>query len=241
RTRLADLPPLDLPTDRPRPAEFDGAAAVTRFTLPADLVARADLLARSHRATRFMVLLAAFQAQLGRYSGQRDFAVGTPVAGRGQAAARDLIGPFVNTVVLRADLSGRPSFGELVDRVRNASLTDLTHADVPFERVVGELAPPRDLSRNPLFQVSFLTLDAQAAPPDLPGLSVDVLPTPVAGTPFDLALDLLGRPDGALVLRLQYATALFTPQTAARVTEDYVRLLRALLAAPDAPLADAVA
>ncbi|MFJ4950890.1 amino acid adenylation domain-containing protein [Streptomyces sp. NPDC088760] len=241
RSRLAGLPPLDLPTDRARPAEFDGTAAVARCTLPADLVAQADRLARSHRATRFMVLLAAFQAQLGHYSGQNDFAVGTPVAGRGHAAARDLIGPFVNTVVLRADLSGRPSFGGLVDRVRNASLTDLTHADTPFERVVGELAPPRDLSRNPLFQVSFLTLDAQAEPPDLPGLSVEVVPTPVAGTPFDLALDLLGRPDGSLGLRLQYATSLFTPGTAARITEDYVRLLRELLAAPDEPLAHAAA
>ncbi|CAM5696609.1 condensation domain-containing protein [Streptomyces canarius] len=241
RTRLAGLPPLELPTDRPRPAEFDGAAAVARCTLPADLLAEADRLARSRRATRFMVLLAAFQAQLGRYSGQSDFAVGTPVAGRGHAAARDLIGPFVNTVVLRADLSGRPSFGALVDRVRNATLTDLTHADTPFERVVGELAPPRDLSRNPLFQVSFLTLDAQAEPPDLPGLSVEVVPTPIAGTPFDLALDVLGRPDGSLGLRLQYATALFTPETAARITEDYVRLLRALLAAPDEPLAHAIA
>ncbi|MFF8195671.1 amino acid adenylation domain-containing protein [Streptomyces bobili] len=239
RSRLAGLPTLDLPTDRPRPAEFDGAAAVARFTLPADLVAQADRVARSHRATRFMVLLAAFQAQLGRYSGQSDFAVGTPVAGRGHAAARDLIGPFVNTVVLRADLSGRPGFGELVDRVRNASLADLTHADTPFERVVGELAPPRDLSRNPLFQVSFLTLDSEAQPPDLPGLSVELVSTPVAGTPFDLALDLLGRPDGSLGLRLQYATALFTPETAARITEDYVRVLRALLAAPDEPLAQA--
>ncbi|WP_053707024.1 non-ribosomal peptide synthetase [Streptomyces sp. NRRL B-3648] len=241
RSRLAGLPPLDLPTDRPRPAEFDGTAAVARCTLPADLVAAADRLARARRATRFMVLLAAFQAQLGRYSGQQDFAVGTPVAGRGHSAARDLIGPFVNTVVLRADLSGRPGFGALVDRVRKASLADLTHADTPFERVVGELAPPRDLSRNPLFQVSFLTLDSQAAPPDLPGLSVEVVPTPVAGTPFDLALDLLGRPDGSLGLRLQYATALFAPETAARITEDYVRLLRELLAAPDEPLARATA
>ncbi|MFC8452120.1 amino acid adenylation domain-containing protein [Kitasatospora sp. NPDC057223] len=241
RSRLAGLPPLDLPTDRPRPAEWDGAAAVARFTLPADLVAQADRLARAHRATRFMVLLAAFQAQLGRYSGQRDFAVGTPVAGRGHAAARNLIGPFVNTVVLRADLSGRPTFGELVDRVRGASLADLTHADTPFERVVGELAPPRDLSRNPLFQVSFLTLDSQAEPPDLPGLAVELVPTPVAGTPFDLALDLLGRPDGSLGLRLQYATALFAPETADRLTQDYVRLLRGLLASPDQPLADLTA
>ncbi|WP_221361676.1 non-ribosomal peptide synthetase [Streptomyces beigongshangae] len=239
RTRLAGLPPLELPTDRPRPARFDGTAAVARCVLPAELVARADRLARSRRATRFMVLLAAFQAQLGRYSGQSDFAVGTPVAGRGHPAARDLIGPFVNTVVLRADLSGRPGFGELVDRVRNASLADLTHADTPFERVVGELAPPRDLGRNPLFQVSFLALDAEAEPPDLPGLSVGLVPTPVAGTPFDLALDLLGRPDGSVGLRLQYATALFTPGTAARIAEDYVRLLRALLAAPDEPAARA--
>ncbi|MFJ6215466.1 amino acid adenylation domain-containing protein [Streptomyces sp. NPDC092296] len=236
RSRLAGLGPLELPTDRPRPAVWDGEAVTTRFALPAELVAEVDRMARSHRATRFMVLLAAFHALLGRYSGQLDFAVGTPVAGRGRAELRDLIGLFVNTVALRADLSGRPGFTELVRRVRAASLADLSHADTPFEHVVTELAPERDLARNPLFQVSFLLLNSVADAPAFPGLDVEVVPTPTGGTPLDLVLDLLGAPDGGMTGRLQYAAALFEPETMAQFGAGYVELLRGLLAAPEEPV-----
>lgn len=241
RTRLTGLTPLELPTDRPRPAVWEGDAAMTRFTLPAELVAEVDRLARSRRATRFMVLLAAFQALLGRYSGQTDLAVGTPVAGRGRAELRGLIGLFVNTVVLRTDLSGEPTFGELVQRVRDSSLADFSHADTPFEHVVTELAPDRDLARNPLFQVSFLLLNGEAEPPALPGLDTELVRTPATGTPFDLVLDLLGLPDGSLSGRLQYATSLFDPETTAHLVEGYAELLRGVLAAPDEPLAETAA
>ncbi|MFI5527221.1 amino acid adenylation domain-containing protein [Kitasatospora sp. NPDC051853] len=238
RSRLAGLGPLELPTDRPRPPVWDGDAGLVRFTLPADLAAEVDRLARSHRATRYMVLLAAFQALLGRYTGRTDLAVGAPVAGRGPAGTRDLIGLFVNTVVLRTDLSGGPGLGGLVERVRNAVLTDLSHADTPFEHVVTELAPERDLARNPLFQVSFLLLDRGTEPPALPGLDVQVVPTDATGTPLDLVMDLLRGPDGGLSGRLQYATALFDRETVEHLAAGYVRLLREALADPAEPLTE---
>ncbi|HWM03478.1 MAG TPA: condensation domain-containing protein, partial [Actinophytocola sp.] len=118
RASLRDLTPLRLPTDRPRPPVWDGAGDVVRFEVPADLLAGVDAVAKSRRATRYMVLLAAFQTLLARYTGQTDIAVGAPVAGRGRPTDAALIGLFVNSVVLRTDVSGRPSFDALVDRVR---------------------------------------------------------------------------------------------------------------------------
>ncbi|MFF1422936.1 amino acid adenylation domain-containing protein [Streptomyces sp. NPDC058280] len=238
RARLDGLAPLELPTDRPRPEVWQGDAAMTRFILPPELVGAVDAFARSRRATRFMVLLAAFQALLGRYSGQTDLAVGAPVAGRGGAELQPLIGLFVNSVVLRTDLSGQPTFGELVRRVRDSTLADFSYADAPFEHIVAELTPERDLSRNPLFQVSFLLLGGEAEPPALPGLDVELTPTPATGTPFDLVLDLMGGSDGSLSGRMQYATALFDAGTMRRLADGYAELLRGVLAAPDAPLAE---
>ncbi|MFF1961859.1 amino acid adenylation domain-containing protein [Streptomyces sp. NPDC058220] len=238
RARLDGLAPLELPTDRPRPEVWQGDAAMTRFILPPELVGAVDAFARSRRATRFMVLLAAFQALLGRYSGQTDLAVGAPVAGRGGAELQQLIGLFVNSVVLRTDLSGQPTFGELVRRVRDSTLADFSYADAPFEHIVAELTPERDLSRNPLFQVSFLLLGGEAEPPALPGLEVELTPTPATGTPFDLVLDLMGGSDGSLSGRMQYATALFDAGTMRRLADGYAELLRGVLAAPDAPLAE---
>ncbi|GAA2787234.1 hypothetical protein GCM10010452_14370 [Crossiella cryophila] len=238
RTGLAGLTPLELPTDRPRPTVWDGAGDVVRFQLPPELVAQVDAYARSRRATRFMVLLAAFEALLARYTGQTDLAVGTPVAGRTRTEAEPLIGLFANTLVLRGDVSGRPAFGELVDRVRATALAAFSHADVPFERIVAELAPERDLSRNPLFQVSFSLRNAVAEPITLPGLDTELVPTPLLGTPFDLLLDLDIRADGTLAARLQYATALFDENTVRRIAEGYQQLLRTALSTPDTPVAE---
>ncbi|MEV4615524.1 amino acid adenylation domain-containing protein [Kitasatospora sp. NPDC049258] len=236
RTRLAGLAPLELPTDRPRPAVWDGAGDAVRFELPAEVLAEVDLLARRHRATRFMVLLAVFQAVLARYTGQQDIAVGTPVAGRGLPAAERLIGLFVNTVVLRGDLTGEPSFRTLLGRVAADTLAALSHADTPFELVVDELAPERDLARNPLFQVSFSLRGAPPEPIALPGLDCELVRTPLAGSPFDLVLDTDVLPDGRLNARLQYATALFDRATAQRLADAFRLLLDAVLADPDRPL-----
>ncbi|MXG27058.1 amino acid adenylation domain-containing protein [Streptomyces sp. YIM 132580] len=237
RERLAGLEPLELPADRPRPAIWDGAADIARFTVPAELAAKVDRLAREHRATRFMVLLAAFQATLGRLADRDDVAVGTPVSGRGRPPLGELIGLFVNSVVLRTSLTGSPSFTELLGRVRTDTLAALTHAELPFERVVTELAQRRDLSRNPLFQVSFQLLPLPEEPDYLPGLDAGMVSTPASGTAFDLALDLLSRSDGRISGRMQYATALFDPDTAERIGAAFVTLLAAAVAEPDAPLA----
>ncbi|MFB7778620.1 amino acid adenylation domain-containing protein [Streptomyces bauhiniae] len=236
RTALAGLTPLELPTDRPRPAVWDGAGDAVRFELPAELMARVDRLARSCRATRFMVLLAAFQAVLARFSGQRDIAVGTPVAGRGLPSAERLIGLFVNTVVVRGDLSGEPSFRTLLGRVAADTLAALSHAGTPFELVVDELAPERDLARNPLFQVSFSLRTAPSEPIALPGLDCELVRTPLTGSPFDLVLDTDVLPDGRLNARLQYATALFDRGTVQRLADAFRLLLDAVLADPDRPL-----
>ncbi len=237
RERLAGIEPLELPADRPRPAIWDGAADIARFTVPAELAAEVDRLAREHRATRFMVLLAAFQATLGRLADRDDVAVGTPVSGRGRPPLGELIGLFVNSVVLRTSLTGSPSFAELLGRVRTDTLAALTHAELPFERVVTELAQRRDLSRNPLFQVSFQLLPLPEEPDYLPGLDAEMVSTPASGTAFDLALDLLSRSDGRISGRMQYATALFDPDTAERIGAAFITLLAAAVAEPDAPLA----
>ncbi len=237
RERLAGIQPLELPADRPRPAIWDGAADIARFTVPAELAAKVDRLAREHRATRFMVLLAAFQATLGRLADRDDVAVGTPVSGRGRPPLGELIGLFVNSVVLRTSLTGSPSFAELLGRVRTDTLAALTHAELPFEQVVTELAQRRDLSRNPLFQVSFQLLPLPEEPDYLPGLDAEMVSTPASGTAFDLALDLLSRSDGRISGRMQYATALFDPDTAERIGAAFITLLAAAVAEPDAPLA----
>ncbi|CAL9602231.1 amino acid adenylation domain-containing protein [Streptomyces sp. enrichment culture] len=238
RDRLSGAAPLELPTDRPRPRFWDGAGDVVRFDLPAGLVAGVDRLARSHRATRYMVLLAAYQALLARYSGRTDIAVCTTLADRGDPRAADVIGPFVNTIVLRTDLAGDPSFTELLGRVRAGALRDFSHAQAPFDRVVQAVGGARDLSRHPLAQASFTLLNTQRAP-ELGGLDVELVPPPLRGTPLDVFLDLGARPDGTVAARLQYSTALFDAATMHRFRDGYVELLRAVVRAPDAPLAEA--
>jgi hypothetical protein len=155
KQRLADLAPLELPTDRPRPPTQSFRGGKVNFEIPPKLTGELRKLGRSEGATMFMTLLAAFQALLSRYSGQMDVAVGTPIAGRHRKEVENLIGFFVNTLVLRTDLGGNPSFRDLLRRVREVSLGAYAHQDLPFEKIVDELQIPRDPSRNPLFQVMF--------------------------------------------------------------------------------------
>ncbi|HEY4562918.1 MAG TPA: condensation domain-containing protein, partial [Thermoanaerobaculia bacterium] len=153
---LAGLPPLlELPTDRPRPAVLSYRGVARPVRLPAGLTRQMEALARREGATLFMVLLAGFQALLARISRQDGLAVGSPIAGRNRIEIEGLIGFFVNTLVLRGDLAGEPSFRELLDRVREAAMAAHTHQDLPFEKLVEELAPERSLAHSPLFQVMF--------------------------------------------------------------------------------------
>jgi len=164
RTRLAGLPALDVPTDRPRPAVQTFRGATEAFTLPGPLSDSILALSRREEVTPFMTLLAVFQTLLARYSGQDDIVVGSPIANRNRAETEALIGFFVNNLVLRTDLSGSPSFRELVRRVREVCLGAYAHQDLPFEKLVQELSPTRDLGREPLFQVVLLNDDYTPMP-----------------------------------------------------------------------------
>ncbi|GAB1334039.1 hypothetical protein ACE1SV_06290 [Streptomyces sp. E-15] len=238
RNRLGGLTPLDLPTDRPRPRVWDGSGDVVRFDLPADLVAAVDTLARSRRATRYMLLLTAYQALLGHWAGRTDVAVCSTLADRAQRGADTVIGPLVNTVVLRTDLSGGPGFATLLDRVRGLVPADLAHAEAPFDLVVGALGGPRDLSRHPLAQASFTLLNTPIRPIRMPGLDVTLVEPPLTETPLDLFLDLTLRTDGGIAAVLQYATALFDAGTMRAFARAYPALLRAVLADPDTPVSE---
>ncbi|TML83112.1 MAG: amino acid adenylation domain-containing protein [Actinobacteria bacterium] len=232
RDRLASLPVLRLPTDRPRPAVQQYRGAYHSFTLPAPLVSGLRTLASREEATLFMVLLAAFKALLGRYSGQEDMVVGAPIAGRGRAELEPLIGFFVNSLVLRTDLSGDPSFRELLSRVRQSALGAYSHQDLPFEMLVEELQPERDASRNPLFQVTLQLLNQPTIAPAGEGSGLQVQ----RGTAiFDLAATMAESADG-LVASLEYDTDLFDADTIARLAGHYRTLLEAVAADAETPL-----
>jgi non-ribosomal peptide synthetase component F len=179
-----------------------------------------------------MTLLAGFQMLLGRYTGQEDVAVGTPVANRTREETEGLIGFFVNTLVMRTDLSGRPSFREVLARVREVALGAYGHQDLPFEKVVAELQPERDLSRNPLFQVMFQLQNAPRGDLSMAGLRVGGLPVLSETAKFDLALHLWER-EGGLLGRLEYSTDLFERETIERLQRRYVKLLEVVTADVD--------
>ncbi|WP_166144129.1 non-ribosomal peptide synthetase [Methylosinus sp. RM1] len=233
RNELAGAPPsLDLPTDRPRPAAQDHAGAVCRFPVTKETTEGLRRLGRKEGATLFMTLLAAFQLLLSRYSGQSDICVGTPVANRRRVEFEGLIGCFVNTLVLRTDLSGDPTFRVLLARVRKTALGAQENQDAPFERLVDELQPLRDISRSPLFQTLFVLQNAPGRELALPGLQVEPLATDSGSAKFDLTLSLV-EADGGLSGRIDYATTLFDPQTIERLARHYCALLAGIVADPD--------
>ncbi|SFY33420.1 non-ribosomal peptide synthetase [Streptomyces atratus] len=239
RERLAGVRPLELPADHRRPAERSGRGGTVSFSVPADVAGAARRLAAGQGASLFMSLLAVFQLLMAKYSGQDDIAVGSPVAGRNRAETEDLIGFFVNTLVLRTDLSGDPAFTELLDRVKDTALGAYDHQDLPFERLVEELAPDRDLSRNPLFQTMFVlqnTPDGHAW--QLPGAVVEPFAVREEEAKFDLTLILTERPDGSLDGDLVFALDLFAPDTAERLAGHFTTLLCAAVAGPERRLSE---
>ena len=236
--RLASPPAFELPADRPRPAVWSYRGASVEAELPEELAAGLERLGQSRQATPFMTLLAGFFALLHRYTGQEDLVVGTPVAGRGRADVEGLIGFFVNTLALRVDLSGAPMFPELVARVRESALAAYAHQDLPFEKLVAEVAPERDLSRNPLFQVIFASL-AGSDPVLLgPGLTMASGKAEHPGTAkFDLSFH-ADRLAAGLHLWLEYATDLYDPATIERLIGHFRLLLEGAVARPEAPIAE---
>ncbi len=238
RERLAGAPPgLDLPLDRPRPAVRTFRGAHQDFRLAPKLVAGLRALGARAGGSLFMVLLAAFKVLLARTSGEDDVVVGTPIAGRTRAELEGLIGMFLNTLVLRTDLSGSPSFGELVDRVRRTALDAFSHQDVPFEMLIDELRPERDLSRTPFFQIFFNMLELPfEARAELPGLEVGAVDMPEDPPKFDLTLYLRPDADDGVVLAAVYNKDLFDPVTMERLLSQYRLLLEQAVARPEAPI-----
>ena len=236
KRQLAGAPPvLELPTDRQRQAvqSFDGRNL--DFEIPSDLVSRLRVLSRSADATLFMTLFAAFTTLLHRYSAQDDIVVGSPIANRTRQEVEPLIGFFVNTLALRTDLRGDPSFLDLIGRVRRTALDAYSHQDLPFERLVDEIQPERDLSLNPLFQVMFALQNAPIEPLELTGLRVVPLDVPATSALFDLVLD-MWETGGTLTGNLQFNTDLFDAATMVRFAGHYARLLESAAARPDLPL-----
>jgi amino acid adenylation domain-containing protein len=236
RQQLADLPVLALPTDRPRPAVLTFRGSTYSTQLPEDLSASLKDLSRQEGLTLFMTLLAGFQALMARYAGQEDIAIGSPIAGRIHSDLEGLIGFFVNTLVLRTDLSGSPSFRELMHRVRDVCHAALEHQDLPFEKLVEELQPQRDLSREALIQVMF---QLQAAPlPDVElsdGLTASLVEAPSEATRFDMEV-YLREHSGRLHLWVVYSTEIFERSTIERLARHYKNLLQGLAAEPDRPI-----
>ncbi|HQY72004.1 MAG TPA: condensation domain-containing protein, partial [Pseudomonadales bacterium] len=233
RERLTGAPMvLALPADRARPPVESHRGAFHEFTLPRELVDRLQELSQREGATLFMSLLSGFALLLARYSGQRDLLIGTPVANRNHAEVEPLVGFFVNTLVLRADLSGEPSARAFLGRMREACMDAYAHQDLPFERLVEELHPARDLSRNAVFQVMFALQNAPMGALELLGLKLKPVEMGVGAAQFDLSLFAWETPDG-LAARFSYASDLFDGSTIARMAAHWRLLLEAMVANPE--------
>jgi amino acid adenylation domain-containing protein len=236
REQLKDLPPLlPLPTDHPRPAAMTFQGGMRRGWVPEPLAAELRDLGSSAGVTLFVVLLAAFQALLARYSGQQDIAVGTPFAGRRWVETEGLIGFFVNTLVMRSRLTGEPSVRELLGRVREVALEAQAHQDLPFERLVQELRPERSLGHGPLFQVMFVFQNVPNTAFSVEGLSLSELDSDAGVEKFDLTLAVAEEAD-RLVYSLSYATDLFEAATIDRLLGHWQGLSAAMAAHPEAAL-----
>ncbi|MFD1939042.1 amino acid adenylation domain-containing protein [Nonomuraea mangrovi] len=234
--RLSGAPVLELPTDRPRPPQRGTAGGEVLFHLSPELVGRVAALARAARCTPYMVLLAAYQVLLARHSGQDDFCVGTPSAGRASTELEGVIGYLSTMMVLRCDLSGRPSFSELLRRTRKSVLRGLARQEVPFERLVGALGLERDLSRTPLFQTMFALHTQGEIDEPVPGLSAEPFPMGWRPARFDLSLDLYDLPDGRMLGVAIHSEELFDRATAERLMERFAVLVSSIVADPELPI-----
>jgi len=238
RRRLAGAPGLlALPADRPRPSRPTFRGDRVRVRVPAPTSAALGALAAREGATPFMVLLATFDVLLARLTGREDLVVGSPIANRRRPELEPLIGFFSNTIVLRTDLSGAPTFRELLGRVRSTALDAYAHQDLPFEELVEVLPMERDLSANPLFQVLFTLRNTPRDAVVLDGLAFEPFAAEVPTSKFDLSV-LLEETEEGLLGGFEYATDLFDRETIEGWRDAYVRLLEAAVAEPDARIVD---
>jgi hypothetical protein len=233
RRQLANLPGLNLPSDRPRPAVPSYRTSTVPVTLRESLMAPLKRLARGEGATLFMVLLAAFQVLQARYTGQEDVVVGTPVSGRGRVETEGLIGFFVNMLALRTNLAGEPTFLELLRRVKESVLESFTHQDLPLEKIVEEMQPERSLGHLPLFQVTFAFQNVPRETLNLPELSLSTASASAGSMRFDLALTLNeDEQTDRLSGFLAYNTDLFEEATVRRMLGHFETLLEGVNADP---------
>ena len=221
-------PSLALPTDRPRPTRPTFRGARQSLMLPQELAKAIAALSEREGVTLFMTLLAAFQTLLYRYTGQEDISIGSPIANRNRSEIEGLIGFFVNSLVLRTDLSGNPTFRELLRRVREVALGAYAHQDLPFEKLVEELQPERDLSRNPLFQIVFALQNTPSETLELPGLKLSPLDLEPGTARFDLEFQLVECLD-TLGVVVTYSTDLFESSTIAQMLEHFQALLNSIV------------
>ena len=242
KTALHGLPEqLELPVDRPRPAVSSHHGDTVAFEIAPELHQRLLMLARQQQASLFMVLQAGLAALLTRLGVGTDIPIGSPIAGRTDHTLDELIGFFVNTVVLRTDTAGNPSFRELLDRVRATDLDAYANQDLPFERIVEAINPARSLSRHPLFQVMLAFQNAGALSLDMPGLSVAAQPMSSGVAKFDLALILTESRvtqgmSGGIEGTIEYSTDLFERKTVEAIAARLVRLFESAIADPDLPI-----
>ncbi|BCB91972.1 hypothetical protein Psuf_092850 [Phytohabitans suffuscus] len=237
RDQLAGVTPLELPTDRPRPRVRDWRGAALSFELTPELSAAVRELARGAGTTLFVTLMAAFQALIARYTGRRDIPVGSVSSARRRPELQRLVGYGIDNLVVRGRWAGDPEFIDLLDGVRSTVLDAFDHSDAPFALLVDELEPERDMSRTPLYQVAFtLRGDAAGAARWPAGLTAEPLWPPVRSSKVDLTLHAVDGEDGLLRGQVEYATALFDPETVQRLVDHYVRLLTHVAADPRARL-----
>jgi amino acid adenylation domain-containing protein len=237
RKQLDGISVLQLPTDRPRPAAQTFQGSRQTFVISASVTDALNVLSQREGVTLFMTLLAAFQTLLYRYTGQDDIVVGSPIANRNRTEIEGIIGFFVNSLAMRTHLSGNPSFRELLGRVREVAWVNYAHQDLPFEKLVEELQPERDLSQNPIFQVMLALLNTPPAALKLPGLTISPLDTDLTLTRFDMEFHLWEKPDGISGFLL-YNIDLFDASTISRMMGHYETLLKGIVANPEQRISD---
>ena len=234
--QLSGLPALQLPTDRPRPGALTASGANEPVELSLELTQALKNVSKCQGATLFMTMLAAFKILLARYTGQEDIVVGSPVSNHGSAEAQPLLGLFVNALVLRTKLDGNPTFREILQRVRSMTQAAYQNKDLPFESIVEALAPERDLSRNPFFQVVF---NLKAQPESYSTRNLRWIPIEIEDRPatFDLTLTLLDGRDG-LRGSLNYNAELFKAESVRRMASHFRTLLQGIAVHPEARISE---
>lgn len=231
------IPTVELPTDFPRPDSMTYSGAVESVVVEKPILDALKKLSLTEGATLFMTLLAGFNVLLYRYTGQEDIIVGTDVANRNSSEVEDIVGFFINQLVLRTNLSGNPTFKELIGRVREVSLNAYAHQDLPFEKLVEELKPERNLSRTPLFQMKILLQNVPQGIYDLPGLTLVPFGSGAVAAPFDLVVTMVESPEG-MVWDVIYSTELFQPSTIKRLMDHFKSLLANITANPNQRLSE---